>query len=125
MTIRASGRLTAAVLLVFSGLSVARAETETTPDAAEADVADAVHLDTISITATRSPMAAFEYPGMVTVVGREQIDTTMPSTPDDILRWVPNVEFVGRAAADQRSPQHPGIFRPRRDRDHRRCPPEF
>lgn len=91
---------------------MARAETETTPDAAEADVADAVHLDTISITATRSPMAAFEYPGMVTVVGREQIDTTMPSTPDDILRWVPNVEFVGGPRRTSEAPSIRGFSGP-------------
>ena len=52
-------------------------------------------LDTISVTATRNPIKAFEYPGMVTVIGREEIQTRQPSTPDDILKFVPNVEFTG------------------------------
>ncbi|MBK1670139.1 hypothetical protein CKO28_19060 [Rhodovibrio sodomensis] len=55
----------------------------------------AVSLDTVSVTATRNPIAAFEYPGMVTVIGREQIETRQPSSMDDVLKWVPNVEFTG------------------------------
>ena len=54
-----------------------------------------VRMDTISVTATRNPIRAFEYPGMVTVIDREQIQTLQPSTPDDVLRFVPNVEFTG------------------------------
>lgn len=52
-------------------------------------------LDTISVTATRNPIKSFEYPGMVSVIGRDEIDTLQPSTPDDILKSVPNVEFTG------------------------------
>lgn len=52
-------------------------------------------LDPISVTATRNPIKAFEYPGMVTVVGREEIESRQASTPDDILNFVPNVEFTG------------------------------
>lgn len=52
-------------------------------------------LDEISVTATRNPIAAFEYPGMVSVVGRSQILDRQASTPDDILRYVPNVIFTG------------------------------
>ena len=52
-------------------------------------------LDPISVTATRNPIKAFEYPGMVTVVGREEIQSRQASSPDDVLKFVPNVEFVG------------------------------
>ncbi|WP_282605993.1 TonB-dependent hemoglobin/transferrin/lactoferrin family receptor [Pelagibius sp. Alg239-R121] len=52
-------------------------------------------LDPISVTATRNPIKAFEYPGMVSVIGREEIQSRQASTPDDILRFVPNVEFTG------------------------------
>ncbi len=55
----------------------------------------AIILPEISITATRSPIAAFEYPGMVSVVGRDEIETMQPSSPDDILKWIPGVESVG------------------------------
>jgi hemoglobin/transferrin/lactoferrin receptor protein len=54
-----------------------------------------VSLDTVSVTATLSPIAAFEYPGMVTVIDREQIQQRQPSSIDDVLKWVPNVEFTG------------------------------
>ena len=52
-------------------------------------------LDPISVTATRNPIRSFEYPGMVSVIGREELQTRQPSTPDDILKFVPNVEFYG------------------------------
>lgn len=52
-------------------------------------------LDTISMTATRNPIRSFEYPGMVSVVGRERILTRQPSTPDDMMRFIPNVKFTG------------------------------
>lgn len=52
-------------------------------------------MDTISVTATRTSGPAFEFPGMVTVVGRERIETLQPSSPDDILRFVPGVTFTG------------------------------
>ena len=37
------------------------------------DAAGTTALDTISVTATRNPIRAFEYPGMVSVQGREEI----------------------------------------------------
>jgi len=49
----------------------------------------------ITVTATGNPMAAFEYPGSVTVIGSEEIEETIPSTIDDILQGVPNVTFAG------------------------------
>tara|TARA_R110002167_G_scaffold31600_2_gene103731 strand:- start:338 stop:2431 length:2094 start_codon:yes stop_codon:yes gene_type:complete len=64
--------------------------------AQQADDAGATQkLAPVSITATRNPIKAFDYPGMVTVIGREEIDTSQPSTPDDLLKLVPNVEFTG------------------------------
>src|SRR3546814_7983553 len=32
---------------------------------------------------------------MVTVIGPQELQTLQPSSPDDILRFVPNVEFLG------------------------------
>lgn len=63
-------------------------------------------LDTISVTATRNPIKSFEYPGMVSVIGREEIRTRQPSTPDDILKFVPNVEFTG---GPRRTGERPSI----------------
>ncbi len=64
-------------------------------ETAEGTTGQPVQMDAISVTATRNPIRAFEYPGMVTVIDREQIQTLQPSTPDDVLRFVPNVEFTG------------------------------
>lgn len=55
----------------------------------------AVSVPPVTVTATRNPLAAFEYPGSVTVIDREKIDTRMPSTPADVLQDVPNVTFSG------------------------------
>lgn len=66
--------------------------------AADADTSagtEATILAPVTVTATRNPIKAFEYPGMVTVVGREEIELRQASTPDDILQFVPNVEFTG------------------------------
>ncbi|MGF1632150.1 MAG: TonB-dependent receptor domain-containing protein [Kiloniellaceae bacterium] len=63
--------------------------------AGEASSEAATELGGISVTATRNPIEAFEYPGMVTVIGPQRLQTLQPSTPDDILRFVPNVEFSG------------------------------
>lgn len=63
-------------------------------------------LDPISVTATRNPIKSFEYPGMVTVIGRDEIQTRQPSTPDDILKFVPNVEFTG---GPRRTGERPNI----------------
>lgn len=52
-------------------------------------------LDPITVTATTNPVRAFEYPGQVSVIGREEIERAIPSTVDDILRTVPGVEFSG------------------------------
>lgn len=48
----------------------------------------------ISVTATRSPIEAFEFPGMVTVIDRDEIERRQASTPADILGHVPGVEFT-------------------------------
>lgn len=52
-------------------------------------------LPPISVTATRTPIEAYEYPGMVTVMPQEEIDLRQASSPDDLLNFIPNVEFTG------------------------------
>lgn len=54
-----------------------------------------VELGPISNTATRSPISALRYPGMVTVIDREDIDRKDPDTLDDMFRAVPGVHFEG------------------------------
>ncbi len=55
----------------------------------------AASLGPISVTATRNPMAPFDYPGMVSVVDGETIRERQPSSLDDVLGSIPNVEFTG------------------------------
>lgn len=87
---RRAGRGAAALAAAAAGIAAAAAGAAR----AEADGATVV-LPPISVTATRNPVEAFEYPGMVTVVGRRELQERQASTPDDILRFLPNVEFVG------------------------------
>lgn len=53
------------------------------------------NLEPISVTATRNPIAPFDYPGMVSVVDQEKIRERQPSSLDDVLGGIPNVEFTG------------------------------
>jgi hemoglobin/transferrin/lactoferrin receptor protein len=69
-------------------------------------------LDPISITATRNPIKSFEYPGMVSVIGREELQTRQPSTPDDVLKFVPNVEFTGGPRRTGEAPSIRGFSGP-------------
>ena len=68
-----------------------------------------IRLAPISVTATRNPIRAFEYPGMVTVIGRDQIRAAQPSNADDVLRSVPNVEFTGGPRRTGESPSIRGF----------------
>jgi len=49
----------------------------------------------VSITATRTPMPAFETPGSVTVIERDEIERRMPSSLDDVIGDVPGVLSTG------------------------------
>lgn len=73
---------------------------------AEIDAAPEVVLSPISVTATRNPIAAFRYPGMVSVVDDEEIRRKQPSTIDDVVGRLPGVSFTG---GPRRSGQVPSI----------------
>jgi hemoglobin/transferrin/lactoferrin receptor protein len=63
-------------------------------------------LDDITISATRNPVRAHEFPGMVTPVQREEIEKSAPTNPRDIFFSVPGVSFGGGA---RRTGQTPSI----------------
>ena len=52
-------------------------------------------LDTITVYATRSPIPAFDYPGQVSVIGKDVIDDFNPQTISDIFDAVPGARFDG------------------------------
>ena len=54
-----------------------------------------IETNPITVTATTNPLTAFEYPGSVTVIGEDEIETKIPSTVDDIVKGTPNVTFAG------------------------------
>ena len=73
------------------------------------DGADALRLDAISVTATRAPIEAFEYPGMVTVMTRDDVDLKQASSVDDLLNAIPNVEFTGGPRRTGETPSIRGL----------------
>jgi hemoglobin/transferrin/lactoferrin receptor protein len=56
---------------------------------------DETVLDPISIFATLSPISAFDYPGQVSVVQREEIQTQQANVIGDVLKNVPGVFVDG------------------------------
>lgn len=51
--------------------------------------------ETVTVYGTSNPIPVFEYPGQVSVVTRDDIDLFMPTSPSEMLRDVPGVEFSG------------------------------
>ncbi|MDG1417832.1 MAG: TonB-dependent receptor [Maricaulis sp.] len=64
--------------------------------AQEIDDADGVEdRDIIIVSATRTEIPAFDYPGMVSVVDVETLELTDPSSLDELLREIPGLEVSG------------------------------
>lgn len=70
-------------------------------------------LETITITATRSPNDSFEVPASVSVIGRQQIEDSQANTLSSVLRPLPNVNFGGGPRASAQSPAIRGLQGPR------------
>lgn len=70
-------------------------------------------LDPITIFATLSPIASFDYPGQVTVIDRERIEDLQPSSLADVFDGVPGAYVDG---GPRRSGQTP-IIRGNREED--------
>lgn len=109
--VRAAGLFTAMALATGTIAAGAAAQTAGAQDGASQGTAT-VRLAPVSVTATRGPVETFSYPGMVTVVGAEEIDRLTPSSPDDILRWVPGVEFTGGPRRTGETPSIRGFSGP-------------
>lgn len=89
------GRIYGAILCALAVITVtiATASAQTAGDTGTGGNANATNLPSISVTATRNPIEVFEYPGMVTVVGRDSAAETQPASIDDLLRQVPGLDF--------------------------------
>jgi hemoglobin/transferrin/lactoferrin receptor protein len=82
--------LRALLLVSFAGLSLGALAQEASETAE-----DERREDTVTVYGTSNPLPVFDYPGQVTVIDREAIDTLAPSAPSDLLRDVPGVDFAG------------------------------
>jgi len=74
--------------------------------AAEEAADDELREDTITVYGTSNPLPVFDYPGQVTVVDRDALETLAPSAISDALRDVPGLDFTG---GPRRSGELPSI----------------
>ena len=49
----------------------------------------------VTVYGTSNPIPVFDYPGQVSVVSRDEIERLIASTPADLMKSVPGVEFSG------------------------------
>lgn len=64
--------------------------------AQDADAVAATEVqDVLIITATRTEIPAFDYPGMASAIDKETISLTAPASLDDLLQQLPGVEVAG------------------------------
>lgn len=78
--------LIASSALSMTGIAMAQ---DTASDAQE------LREETVTVYGTSNPLPVFDYPGQVTVVDREALETLAPSAISDALRDVPGLDFVG------------------------------
>ncbi len=63
----------------------------------------------ITVTATRSPIAAFEFPGMVSVTTQGDLEERQASSLDDVLDTIPGVKFTGGPRRTGETPSVRGV----------------
>ena len=95
----------AAALAIMPSSAQAQQEAEEAGESLDV-FAGVTYLDPISIFATLSPIASFDYPGQVSVIEREEIEILQPSAIGDVLQDTPGVLVDGGA---RRSGQQPTI----------------
>lgn len=93
--------LRAALLLTAAAFVLAPAEA----DEGEREL----RADTVTVYGTSNPIPVFDYPGQVSVISREAIDSLAPSTPSDLLRDVPGVDFAGGPRRTGETPSIRGL----------------
>ncbi|NBC19661.1 MAG: TonB-dependent hemoglobin/transferrin/lactoferrin family receptor [Alphaproteobacteria bacterium] len=65
--------------------------------------------DPVTVYATTNPIPVFDYPGQVSVISRDDIETFAPSAPSDMLRDVPGVDFAGGPRRTGEAPSIRGL----------------
>ena len=62
--------------------------------------------DPVTITATKNPLRAFDFPGMVSLITNSQAQFDQSSTIDDVLKLIPNLQF---SRGPRRTGEEPSI----------------
>lgn len=65
--------------------------------------------ETITVYGTSNPIAVFDYPGQVSVVTRDDLDTLAPSSISDALRDVAGLDFAGGPRRTGEAPSLRGL----------------
>lgn len=65
--------------------------------------------DVVTVYGTSNPLPVFDYPGQVTVVDRDALETLAPSTISDALRDVPGLDFSGGPRRTGETPSIRGL----------------
>lgn len=79
------GLLAGSLLCTAPGLALAE----------DADSDQELVVDAVTVYGTSNPLPVFDYPGQVTVVDRDALETLAPSSISDALRDVPGLDFAG------------------------------
>lgn len=77
--------------------------------AQENEEIELAQIDEVTVYATRNPIAAFDYPGQVSVIGRDLIDDINPSTIADIFAAVPGASIGGGPRRTGQTPDIRGL----------------
>ena len=70
---------------------------------------DELREETITVYGTSNPIAVFDYPGQVSVVTRDDLDTLAPSSISDALRDVAGLDFAGGPRRTGETPSLRGL----------------
>jgi len=65
--------------------------------------------DTVTVYGTSNPIPVFDYPGQVSVITRDDLDTLAPSSISDALRDVPGLDFAGGPRRTGETPSLRGL----------------
>jgi hemoglobin/transferrin/lactoferrin receptor protein len=112
MSVARIGCVFAALWLVAADVAVAQEQTTDETQSLDVEEMEPVVLNPISVTATRNPIEAYEYPGMVSVIGRPEIETMQPWGAEDIQQWGTKVCFAGGPRRTADTPRSRGVSGP-------------
>lgn len=86
-------RVTSSALLATSALTLLVITSPTTGLGQEQTPTTTVRMPTMTVTATGNPLAAFDYPGLVSVIDRQRIEEVQPLNVEEIFRETPGISF--------------------------------